>query len=74
VTTEAQNEVLEPVPAPRDNGMTPERLAALPALIHQQNRDPDYKERLEKERLAAEEYRRQVNEEAIRQLDAEEGK
>ena len=68
------NKPTEIKPMPPHNGMTEERLAALLARIHERNKDPKYKALLEEERIAAEEYRRQVNEEARRQLDAEEGK
>ncbi len=59
---------------PAPNGMTSERLAAILARIDQRNQDPEYKDLLEEGRLAAEEYRRDVNAEARRQLDTEEGK
>jgi len=60
-------------PMPPHNGMTEERLARILEHIREQNKDPEYKEYLERVAESAREAREQINEQARRWLD-EEGK
>jgi hypothetical protein len=59
--------------APAANGMTPERWAQILERIHERNKDPEYKQRLEERFAEAQKVREQINEQERRWLD-EEGK
>jgi hypothetical protein len=58
-------------PMQEDNGLSPERWAQIRRRLQERRDDPNYRAALEQDRIAAEEYRRQVNEEARRWLEDE---
>lgn len=68
------NHVTTPPPTPLHNGMTPERWAQVLDYIRESNNDPEDVERRERAFAEAQKVREQINEEARRQLDEEEGK